>query len=92
MKSERELMVLAKTETLEALFEQLNRSPAAILRQAARLGFRSNEPRKGNEMRLFVAFLIALAAFYFWDVNYNHGTLSDGVIRMERSMFHHMGH
>jgi hypothetical protein len=41
-------------------------------------------------MRIFVAFLIALAALYFWDVNYNHSTLSDGV--MERSIFHHMGH
>jgi hypothetical protein len=29
-----------------------------------------------------VAVLIVLAALYFWDVNYNHGALSDGVIRM----------
>ena len=43
-------------------------------------------------MRIVVALLIVLAALYFWDVNYNRGTLSDGVIRMERSMFHHMGH
>jgi hypothetical protein len=43
-------------------------------------------------MRIFVAFLIALAALYFWDVNYNHGTLSDGVIRMESAVLHHMGH
>jgi hypothetical protein len=31
-------------------------------------------------MRIFVAFLIVLAALYYWDVNYNHGMLSDGVI------------
>jgi hypothetical protein len=43
-------------------------------------------------MRIFVASLIVLAVLYFWDVNYNHGTLSDGVIRMERSIFHNMGH
>jgi len=42
-------------------------------------------------MRIFVAFLIVLAALYYWDVNYNNGKLSDGVIRMERSMLHHMG-
>jgi hypothetical protein len=43
-------------------------------------------------MRILVAFLIVLAAIYYWDVNYNQSTLSDGVVRMERSMFHHMGH
>jgi hypothetical protein len=37
-------------------------------------------------MRIFVALLIVLAALYFWDVNYNNGTLSDGVIRMKRSI------
>jgi hypothetical protein len=42
-------------------------------------------------MRIFVTLLIVLAALYFWDVNYNNGTLSDGVIRMERSMFHAAG-
>jgi hypothetical protein len=42
-------------------------------------------------MRIFVALLVVLAVLYFWDVNYNHGTLSDGLIRMERSMFHSMG-
>ena len=35
---------------------------------------------------------LGLAALYYWDLNHNNGTLSDGVIRMERSMFHHMGH
>jgi hypothetical protein len=43
-------------------------------------------------MRIFVALLIVLAALCYWDVNCNNGTLSDSVIRMERSMFHHMGH
>jgi hypothetical protein len=43
-------------------------------------------------MRIFVALLIALSVLYFWDVEYNHGTLSDGLIRMEQSMFHSMGH
>jgi hypothetical protein len=44
-------------------------------------------------MRIFVAFLIVLAALYYWDLNYNRGCmLSDGVIRMERSMLHHIGH
>jgi hypothetical protein len=43
-------------------------------------------------MRIFMTLLIVLAALYFWDINYNNGTLSDGVIRMERSIFHHMGH
>jgi hypothetical protein len=38
MKSDRELMELAKTKTLEAIAEQLNQSPAAILRKAFRLG------------------------------------------------------
>ena len=43
-------------------------------------------------MRVFVAFLIALAAIYYWDVKSNQGTLSDGIIRMGRSMLHHIGH
>jgi hypothetical protein len=56
-------------------------------------GFRSNELPKGNEkMRILVALLVVLAVLYYWDVNYNNGTLSDGVVRMERSMFHSMGH
>src|ERR1700722_3479603 len=47
---------------------------------------RSNEQQRGNEMRIFVVLLIVLAALYYWDVNYNNGTPSDGLIRMERSM------
>jgi DNA-binding MurR/RpiR family transcriptional regulator len=38
MKSDRDLIDLAKTKTLEAIAEQLDRSPAAILRKAKRLG------------------------------------------------------
>jgi hypothetical protein len=43
-------------------------------------------------MRILVALLVVLAVLYYWDVNYNNGKLSDGLISMERSMFHHMGH
>jgi len=43
---------------------------------------------KGNEMRIFVAFLIVLAAVYLWDTEYNNGTLSDGVRSMGRSISH----
>jgi hypothetical protein len=42
-------------------------------------------------MRFVVALLIALAVLYVWDVNYNHGVFSDGVIRMAQSMLHHTG-
>jgi hypothetical protein len=38
MKSERELIVLSKTHTLEALAKQLGRRPEAVLRKAAKLG------------------------------------------------------
>jgi hypothetical protein len=43
-------------------------------------------------MRVFVALLIVLAALYIWDVEYNHGTLSDGLRSMGRSIFHSMAH
>jgi hypothetical protein len=43
-------------------------------------------------MRMFVAFLIFLSAAYYWDAEYNHGTLTDGVRRMGRSISHSMGH
>jgi hypothetical protein len=46
--------------------------------------------RRGNEMRMFVAFLIVLSVLYFWDVEYNNGTLSDGLRKMGRSMSHNM--
>jgi hypothetical protein len=43
-------------------------------------------------MRIFVALLTALCIFYFWDVEYNNGRLSDGVRSMGRSMSHSMVH
>jgi hypothetical protein len=42
-------------------------------------------------MRIFVAFLIIPAVLYFWDIEYNHGTLSDGLRAMERSILHSVG-
>jgi hypothetical protein len=44
MKSDRELIQLAKSRTLEAIADQLQRSPASILKRAARLGL-SNKPK-----------------------------------------------
>jgi len=38
MKGDRELIQLAKTRTLQAIADQLQRSPAYILKRAARLG------------------------------------------------------
>ena len=38
MKSDRELIALAKTKTLDAIAEKLHRPPAVILRKAKRLG------------------------------------------------------
>jgi hypothetical protein len=38
MKSDRKLIVLSKTKTLEAIADQLQRPPATILRAAKRLG------------------------------------------------------
>jgi hypothetical protein len=38
MKSERELIALSKSKTLEALVEHFQRPPATILRAAKRLG------------------------------------------------------
>jgi hypothetical protein len=42
-------------------------------------------------MRIFAAFLIILAVLYFWDVEYNYGTLSDGLKAMGRSILHSVG-
>jgi len=38
MKVDRELLVLSKTKTLEAIADQIQRPPATILRAAKRLG------------------------------------------------------
>jgi hypothetical protein len=43
-------------------------------------------------MRILVALLVVLAVLYFWDVEYNHGTLSDGLVRMGQSIVHSIGH
>jgi hypothetical protein len=42
-------------------------------------------------MRIFVAFLIILAVLYFWDIEYNRGTLSDGLRAMGGSILHSVG-
>jgi hypothetical protein len=42
-------------------------------------------------MRMLTAFLIVIAAIYFWDVEYNNGTLSDGARSMGRSIAHSTG-
>jgi hypothetical protein len=41
-------------------------------------------------MRIFLAILIALAAVYFRDTEYNQGKLFGGVQRMGRSIYHNM--
>jgi hypothetical protein len=38
MKAERELIELAKIESLDAITNQLNKPPASILKKAAKLG------------------------------------------------------
>jgi alpha-D-ribose 1-methylphosphonate 5-triphosphate synthase subunit PhnG len=38
MKSDRELIAVSKTHTLEAIADQLQRSPESVLKRAARLG------------------------------------------------------
>ena len=48
MKSDRELVALAKTKTLDAIAKKLHRPPAVILRKAKRLGLsikRSTKPK-----------------------------------------------
>jgi hypothetical protein len=42
-------------------------------------------------MRVFVPLLIVLAVLYFWDVEYNRGAVSDGLVSIGRSIFHSMG-
>jgi hypothetical protein len=41
-------------------------------------------------MRIFAAFLIVLAAAYWWDAEYNYGTYASGLRSMGRSMSHHV--
>jgi len=37
-------------------------------------------------MRVFVASLIVLSVLYFWDKDYNHGSLLDGLDDMRRAI------
>jgi hypothetical protein len=39
-------------------------------------------------MRILAAFLIAVGVAYIWDVSYNKGIFSDGVMSMLQSMSH----
>lgn len=48
MKSDRELTQLAKSQTLDELADELQRSPAYILKRAARLGLSIKRKAKGK--------------------------------------------
>jgi hypothetical protein len=48
MKSDRELIQLAKSQTLEAIADQIQRPPAFILKRAARLGLSIKRKAKGK--------------------------------------------
>jgi alpha-D-ribose 1-methylphosphonate 5-triphosphate synthase subunit PhnG len=48
MKSDRELTQLAKSQTLEAIADQLQRSPTYVLKRAARLGLSIKRKAKGK--------------------------------------------
>jgi biotin operon repressor len=48
MKSDRELTQLAKSRSLEAIADQLQCSPAAILKRAVRLGLSIKAKAKGK--------------------------------------------
>jgi hypothetical protein len=51
----------------------------------------SSDPQPGGKaMRLVVAGLIVVAIVYYWDVEYNHGILADGLASMLRSISHSM--
>ncbi len=41
-------------------------------------------------MKMFMAFLGALAITYFWDAQYKNGRLTDGLVSMGQSMSHYM--
>jgi hypothetical protein len=41
-------------------------------------------------MKVAMAFLVALAVAYFWDVQYNNRRLTDGLVSMGQSMSHSM--
>jgi hypothetical protein len=46
MKSDRELIAMSKTHTLEAIAEQLQRPPVEILKKAKRLGLSIKQTAK----------------------------------------------
>ena len=48
MKVDRELIQLAKSQTLEAISDQLGYTPAVILKKAARLGLSIKRKEKGK--------------------------------------------
>jgi hypothetical protein len=48
MKDDRELIVLSKTKTLEALADYFKRPPQAILQRASRLGIPIKRTAKGK--------------------------------------------
>jgi hypothetical protein len=48
MKTDRELIQLAKSETLEGIADHLQRSPAFVLKRAARLGLSLKRKAKGK--------------------------------------------
>jgi hypothetical protein len=48
MKSDRELIQMAKSQTLVELADQLQRSPAVIRKKAARLGLSIKRKAKGK--------------------------------------------
>jgi hypothetical protein len=47
MELDRELMALAKSKRLDVIADQLQRSPVAIIKRAARLGLAINDGRTG---------------------------------------------
>ena len=51
MKIDRELIQLAKSRTLEGIADHLQRSPAYVLKRAARLGLSIKRKAKGNDER-----------------------------------------
>jgi hypothetical protein len=48
MKNDRELIELAKSQSLEAIADKIQRSPANVLKQAARLGLSIKRKAKGK--------------------------------------------
>jgi hypothetical protein len=48
MKNDRELIELAKSQSLEAIADKVQRSPANVLKQAARLGLSIKRKTKGK--------------------------------------------